>query len=107
MRRATGTESFTMIANLGSLGRSLLLTLALPLAGAESVTQPVLSPVFGEHMVLQRGKNVRLWGWSTPGTHLNVDLAGHHANAAAAADGRWEVSIEAPAAGGPYPLTID
>src|SRR3954467_2843349 len=98
-----------MIANLGSLGRILLagdsrrdsspqpsnrlqagsynwatalillLALALPLAGTEPGPQPLPSPVFGEHMVLQRAKNVRLWGWSQPGTHRNIDLAAHRA----------------------------
>ena len=31
---------------------------------ADSVPQPFVSPIFGDHMVLQRGKPNTLWGWS-------------------------------------------
>ena len=28
---------------------------------------PFVSPIFGDHMVLKRGKPNAIWGWSTPG----------------------------------------
>jgi len=58
-------------------------------------------------MVLQRGKPDRIWGWAKPGTEITVRLGGKMAAGVAAPDGRWEVQIEPPAAGGPYVLEID
>ena len=74
---------------------------------AEPEPRPFLSPVFGEHMVLQRGKPNRLWGWAKPGTAVRIEWADHHAVATAGPDGCWETGIEPPPAGGPYTLRLD
>lgn len=86
---------------------ALFACLVLSLAAGEPAKLPLLSPVFGEHMVLQRGKPCRLWGWARPGTEIRLDLAGHRAAATAGADGRWEAQVEPPSPGGPYQLTIE
>ncbi|MBP8961716.1 MAG: hypothetical protein KBG39_02105 [Opitutaceae bacterium] len=69
--------------------------------------RPFVSPVFGEHMVLQRGKPNRIWGWTQPGAEVRVEIAGQTAKATAAADGRWQAEFTPPPAGGPYTLKID
>jgi len=68
---------------------------------------PFLSPLFGEHMMLQRGRPNPLWGWAQPGTEVKVSIAGQSATAVAGSDGRWQAEIAPPAAGGPYTLAID
>lgn len=75
--------------------------------GAANPPLPFLSPMFGDNMVLQRGKPDAIWGWSTPGDVVRVEIAGHKARAIAGPGGRWEAHIEPPAPGGPYTLTID
>ncbi len=72
-----------------------------------AATLPFLSPVFGEHMVLQRGKLNSIWGWTTPGEQVTVTLNGIAVTTTAGSDGRWQVSVQPPAAGGPYTMTID
>ena len=67
---------------------------------------PFLSPIFGDNMVLQRGKPNTVWGWSDPGDKVRVEIAGKHAEGVAGADRRWQVKIQPPTAGGPYTLTI-
>lgn len=67
---------------------------------------PLVSPLFGDNMVLQRGKPNPIWGWSEPGDVVRVEIAGHMAKTVAAADGRWQVKIEPPAPGGPYTVKI-
>ena len=62
---------------------------------------PLLSPIFGDHMVLQRGKPNTVWGWAAPGAEIRLTLDKHRARATAAADGRWSASVEVPAPGGP------
>jgi sialate O-acetylesterase len=58
-------------------------------------------------MVLQRGKPNIIWGWSKPGDIVRVEIAGHAAKAVVGTDGRWQVKIDPPTAGGPYTVKID
>jgi sialate O-acetylesterase len=82
-----------------------LLTCAVATAAAPAPL-PLVSPMFGDNMVLQRGKPVRFWGWAKPGENVRVELAGHDAKAVAAPDGRWQTEVKAPAPGGPYTVKI-
>jgi sialate O-acetylesterase len=67
---------------------------------------PFLSPIFGDNMVLQRGQENTIWGWSSPGDKVQVEIASNHTSGIAAADGHWQLKIQPPPAGGPYTLTI-
>ena len=49
------------------------------LSAADPATLPFVSPIFGEHMVLQRGKANRVWGWTQPGAEVRVEIAGQTA----------------------------
>ncbi len=74
---------------------------------ADNSALPFVSPMFGDNMVLQRGKPDAIWGWSKPGDTIQVEIAGHKAKARAGKDSRWELKIRPPAPGGPYTLKID
>ena len=67
---------------------------------------PFISPLFGDDMVLQRGKVDTIWGWSEPGDTVRVQIGHKTASAVAGPDRRWEVKIQPPATGGPYTLRI-
>jgi sialate O-acetylesterase len=73
----------------------LLACLVLPLVGSEPATLPLLSPVFGEHMVLQRGKPNPIWGWAEPGTQVTVAFAGQEKTVTTDAQGKWLVALDA------------
>jgi sialate O-acetylesterase len=84
-----------------------LALLALAPAGAPAgASLPLVSPIFGDNMVLQRGKPIRFWGWTHAGDKVQVELDGRTATAVAGADGRWEAAVKAPPAGGPYTVKI-
>jgi len=68
---------------------------------------PLLSPIFGDDMVLQRGKPARFWGWAKPGDVIRLELAGRKTTAVADSSGRWQAEIKTPAPGGPYVVQID
>ncbi len=68
--------------------------------------RPLLSPVFGNHMVVQRDRPSVFWGWDQPGATVRVDWAGRQAKATAASDGKWMVRIDPPKTGGPYQLSV-
>jgi sialate O-acetylesterase len=92
------------------LGSVLLhvIALTLPVGGlfAAETKLPFVSPMFGDHMVLQRGKTNTIWGWTTPGQTVRVEIAGQKASGVAGSDGRWEAKIQPPASVGPHSLQI-
>ena len=54
-----------------------------------------LPSVLGSNMVLQQGMPVPVWGWAKPGETVSVAFAGQTKTAVAAADGRWQVKLDA------------
>lgn len=64
-----------------------------------------LPRLFSDGAVLQRGRPVNVWGWAEAGESVTVQLGRQQAVAVAAADGRWQVTLSAQKAGGPYTLT--
>lgn len=49
---------------------------------------------FADHMVLQRGRQVPIWGTGTPGETVNVSFAGQSVGAVVDAKGEWRVSLQ-------------
>ena len=92
------TKLTFILAFLVSVGASGL--------ASEPPKLPLLSPLFGDNMVLQREKPIRFWGWTRPGDSVRVELAGSSATAIAEATGRWQTEITPPAPGGPYTVQI-
>lgn len=64
------------------------------------------SPVFGDSMVVQRDKPIHVWGWTTAGSEVRVDLAGKEGSAKADSSGRFDVVLDSLPAGGPHEMTI-
>jgi sialate O-acetylesterase len=68
--------------------------------------KPFLHPLFGDHVVLQRGERFPVWGWTTPGARVTVEFRGREAGATADAGGKWTARLGPFDAGGPYTLTV-
>ena len=80
---------------------------SVPHAAAAEIKQlPLVSPIFGDNMVLQRGKANTIWGWAEPGDKITVADWRATASGVAGADRRWQVKIQPPAVGGPYTVKI-
>jgi len=82
------------------------LPLILALLAATAQAEVRLSEVFGEHMVLQRDRPLRVWGQATPGQTLTVHIADRQASTRVGADGRWRVQLAPLPAGGPHRLVV-
>ncbi|MCS7024656.1 MAG: sialate O-acetylesterase [Bryobacteraceae bacterium] len=80
-----------------------LLTLFISGALHAAVTLPAL---ISDHMVLQQGAPIRIWGWAEGGERVKVTFLGQTEQASASAEGAWEVWLSPVRAGGPYELTI-
>ena len=86
---------------------SMLAALALSAcAWAQEQAKPFVHPLFCDNAVLQRDTAVPVWGWTTPGAKVTVELAGHSATATAGADGKWTARLAPMPAGGPFELVI-
>ncbi|MBN2309483.1 MAG: sialate O-acetylesterase [Candidatus Hydrogenedentes bacterium] len=65
-----------------------------------------LPKIFSDHMVLQRGMPIPVYGWAGPGDTVRVTLGKQSASAVVADDGRWIVRLPKRRAGGPYELIV-
>ncbi|MBC8111979.1 MAG: hypothetical protein H7Y04_13035 [Verrucomicrobia bacterium] len=61
---------------------------------------------FGDNMVLQRDKIIPIWGWASSKEQITVQLNKQTKTVVADKSGKWKVSLDAVAAGGPYQLSI-
>lgn len=52
-----------------------------------------LPAVISDHMVLQAGREVAIWGWAEAGEEVAVSIAGQTQATKAGADGRWRVQL--------------
>jgi sialate O-acetylesterase len=74
-----------------------LLTIGFPLSLSGEVKLPA---VIGDHMVIQQGKPVSVWGWAGKNEQVVVRLAGQERKIRASADGKWLAVFEPLKAGG-------
>ena len=75
--------------------KNLILSLLL-LASATLQAEIKTPAVIGDHMVLQRNTQARLWGWSSPNSHMTVETSWGDQTYRTTADekGRWEIAVQ-------------
>ena len=67
-----------------------------------------LPALVGSNMVLQQQSDVNIWGEAAAGAKVNVKTSWNNKTYSTSADqdGRWNVVVKTPEAGGPYTVTI-
>jgi sialate O-acetylesterase len=80
--------------------------LALILLGSAAFAEVRLPAIFSDHMVLQRGMTVPVWGWANAGEEVTVSIAGQTKKAVAGADGKWMVRLSSIKSTEPMKLTV-
>ena len=65
-----------------------------------------LPKIFGDSMVLQRGKPIPVWGWADKNEKITVQFNRQVKNTVSGADGKWKLKLDPESAGGPYQLII-
>jgi sialate O-acetylesterase len=84
-----------------------LLAALTPLAPTRAQTPSLKLPLlFGDGMVIQRGKPVVVWGWAAPAAEVIVAFRGRTARITAGARGDWKTSLSPGTAGGPFELVV-
>ncbi len=71
-------------------------------------SQLSLSAIFSDHMVLQQKTNAPIWGMDNPGSTVQISTSwnGKSYSAVTNNTGKWQTTVETPAAGGPYEVVI-
>ena len=79
-----------------------VMTLILPIAQADVS----LSPLFSDHMVLQRDKENYVWGWADAGEAITVEFDGHTRETTSDVNGSWVVQLPKATLGKAKTMTI-
>ena len=58
-----------------------------------AIAEVRLANVFGNHMVLQRGQSLPVWGWAEPGEEVTVTFADQRHSATADEHGHWSLEL--------------
>ncbi len=85
---------------------ALVLSLVLLSIGCAKTAPVRLPGVFSDHMVVQRGTEVPVWGWTEPGARVTVQMGSARAVTEATEGGRFQVCLPPQEAGGPRTLTV-
>lgn len=86
--------------------KSFCLSLCL-LVFSVSVNADVRLPrLISDSMVLQRDQPLRLWGWADPGEKVSVAFNAKKNATTTGSDGKWQLTLPAMPAGGPYTMTL-
>ncbi len=86
--------------------RQIALGLVAVLIAAGVSADITLHPLFSDHMVLQQGTRVPVWGWAAPGAIVSVTIGSDKGRAQASEDGHWMVWLDRLKAGGPHTMTV-
>ncbi len=81
---------------------AMLTVWAIPVSAADL---KIAAP-FVDHMVLQRGKPIQLWGTGPVDAEVTVRLRDQKTTAKVNADGSWRATVDALPAGGPFDLSV-
>lgn len=82
------------------------LPILLIFAGSPLLAQLECAQIFSDHMVLQREREIQIWGWHDPRSTVTVTMNEVTVTERTNQEGRWQLTLPAMEAGGPYLLTV-
>ena len=95
---------WTAVATLLSVAACVLSAQSAPPFPAVTLK---LANVFAENAVLQREREIPVWGWAAPGAAVQVQLGDARVSATADMEGKWRVNLPPRKAGGPFVLKAE
>jgi sialate O-acetylesterase len=84
-----------------------VLLLGMFIAVTEVSAEVRLPKVIGSNMVLQRDREVNIWGWADVREKVTVTINGQEESVRTGKDGRWMVILQPMPAGGPFEMVIE
>ncbi|MBS2099702.1 sialate O-acetylesterase [Carboxylicivirga linearis] len=87
--------------------RSIRFILLLLIWSSLSITAQVRLPkLISDGMVLQRDKELTLWGWASPNEKVEIDFKNHQYKTITDSDGKWQIQLPSQSPGGPFKMKI-
>src|SRR5688572_27790204 len=88
--------------------RQVLLAIVVMFSCAHPVARAdvKLPAIFGDHMVLQRGANVPVWGKAEAGERVTVKVGAQEKATTAGEDGKWRLVLDAVESSDPVEMTV-
>ena len=77
---------------------SSLVAVTVALAAYAGLADAVPARIFSDHMVLQRDRPIRIWGWARKGERVRVGFGGQEAVAVTGTNGLWVAELPATGA---------
>ncbi|WP_326993607.1 sialate O-acetylesterase [Chitinophaga sp. 212800010-3] len=94
------------MAGINTLVRKTGLLMAVACYSYTAHAEVKLPQLFSDNMVLQRNAPIPIWGWAAAGEKVTVRFNKQVKTIRAGKDGRWQLQLNAEAAGGPYELDV-
>ena len=94
--------------NMNNITKLAVIVFVL-IAAAISYADVKLPAVISDNMVLQQKTDATIWGWADPGEKISVKAPWQWffgSSTTADKDGKWQLKLKTPKAGGPYDITI-
>ncbi len=85
--------------------KNILLISMILLVSVNARANLGLPKIFGDNMVLQRDKQIVIWGWADAGEKISIQFKDQLQKTKAAKDGKWKLTLHAEPAGGPFQLS--
>ncbi len=86
--------------------KKLTFLILILFAYSVAMANVLLPRIFGDNMVLQRNKPVRVWGWAAPGEKVEVNFNLQTKSVKADKAGKWQIMLAPEVAGGPFELQV-
>ena len=88
--------------------KRILLIMTAAFAAILTKAEVKLPSFFADNMVLQQQSECNIWGWTAPSQKVTVSTSWDNQTltATASPDGRFNIRVKTPAAGGPYSITF-
>ena len=90
-----------------SFWKEIILLFFLILSATFANAEVRLPKLIADGMVLQRGTELKLWGWASPQEKVEISFMNKVYRTLADASGKWKVKLPSQKPGGPYIMTIN
>jgi len=86
--------------------KKILLLFIASMSVTITTSQITLPKIVGNGMVLQRGEELKIWGWASAGEAVNVKFNKKTYATTTGKDGMWSIKLPTMKAGGPYTMEV-
>lgn len=100
------TSHIEQIKNPSEMIKQTTTAIILLIATLSLQSQVRMPALFSDNMVLQRNKEIVVWGWAAPKERVELSFRNQKIKATASQSGEWRIILQPSSHGGPYAMKI-